>query len=528
MSRKQMAKGATQQRNTMHVIRPKPVDRMLQTEDGFINLVQRSGLGAANTYSAGTYAPVLLTRNRQMLEWMYRGGWIIGAAVDAIPQDMTRAGIEIHSEDEPSDIAKLQRSLVSKGVWKALTDNLRWGRLYGGSVALIDIDGQDPASPLKPSTVGKDQFNGLRIYDRWSLAPDLNHLVASGRDAGLPEWYTLTSMDAGTGASSAQNGVRFHYTRVIRSIGIQLPLWQAITESLWGESVLERMLDRITAFDTASMGVANLIDRAYLRTVKVEGLREILSAGGVAEANLRKTMDAMRLMQSNEGVTLVDSKDEVATYAYSYGGLDDVILQFAQQLAGAIGIPMSRLFGQAPKGLNATGEGDMRIYHENIAAAQEDQLRDGVMRILGVAYRSLFGRDLPDDFDFDFRPLAGMTDLEKSTITQQNSASIIAAFDSGVIDQPVAMRELQTLSMTTGVFTNITDDDVKAAEEEPPPAPQPVTVGAPIAAGVAAPEAEPTAAPTAEAAAMQEESGAAATTDARTVSSGWRRWLTRG
>ena len=462
-----------------------PASKMA-TSDGFINLVQRSGYGSENTFSAGGYVPILLTRNRLKLETMYRGSWVVGVAVDAIPSDMIRAGISINSEDDPSDIAKLQRELVRLGIWASLRMNLQWGRLYGGSLALIDIDGQDTATPLDPNTVKKGQFNGLRIYDRWSLSPDVNNLVASGPDAGLPEWYTLTTMDAGTAGPSSINGVRFHYTRVIRSIGIALPFWQAITENLWGESILERLQDRLLAFDTASMGAANLLEKAYLRTVQIDGLREIIAAGGQAEANLRKTLDGMRLMQGIEGMTLLDGKDLFAAHSYSFGGIDDVVIQFAQQLAGAIGIPMSRLFGQAPKGLNATGEGDMRVYHENISSAQELQLRSGISRVLDVTYRSLFGRPTPDSLSFEFRPLSGMDDTQRANLAGTTTTAILAAFDAGVIDQATAMRELQSLGPITGVFTNVTDEAVQAADEVEPPMPE---LPAEVPAAPQAPEA---------------------------------------
>lgn len=479
--------------NTLRAVTAQPtIDKaavMARTSDGFVNLVQRSGYGANNTLSEGSYAPVLLTRNRLKLEWMYRGAWIVGVAVDAIPQDMTRAGIEIHSEDDPSDIAKIQRSLTSKGIWGALLSNLRWGRLYGGSLAYIDIEGQDPATPLDASTVAAGQFNGLRVYDRWQLSPDVNHLVPFGPDAGLPEFYALTTMDSGNFGAPV-SGVRFHHSRVIRSIGVELPFFQAITEQMWGESVLERMQDRLTAFDTASMGAANLLDRAYLRTVQVDGLREILSAGGKAEENLTTTMAAMRYMQSTEGLTLLDAKDTFAAHSYSFGGVDDIIMQFAQQIAGAIGVPMSRLFGQAPKGLAATGEGDMRIYHENINAAQESQLRVGLSKVLAVEYRSLFERDIPEECDFDFRPLSGLTDLDKVTLSGGTVTAVVAAFEAGVIDHETALKELKSSSETTGIFTNVSEQAIEEAQQEEPPEPaEMMPAGMPIGAPIA-PDAE--------------------------------------
>jgi len=187
--------------------------------------------------------------------------------------------------------------------------------------------------------------------------------------------------------------------------GIKLPYFQAVTEMYWGESVLERLFDRLVSFDTATMGAANLVDRAYLRTVGVDGLREILAAGGKAEEGLIAMFDYMRMLQNNEGLTLLDKNDMFSTTSYSFAGLSDVILQFGQQLAGASGIPLVRLFGQSPNGMSATGESDMRMYYDNILAKQESMLREGIQRIISVAYRSIYTKPLPMDTTFEFKPL---------------------------------------------------------------------------------------------------------------------------
>jgi len=39
-----------------------------------------------------------------------------------------------------------------------------------------------------------------------------------------------------------------------------------------------------------------------------------------------------------------------------------------QLASGAADIPMTRLLGQSPAGMNATGDGDMRNYYDRIEA----------------------------------------------------------------------------------------------------------------------------------------------------------------
>ena len=448
-------------------VQQQATDTAANTRDGFANLAARMGLGAQNVFSDGTYIFDLLTRNRIKLEAMYRGSWVVGAAVDSIAEDMTRAGISIKGDSEPEQIEQMQVAMTRLGIWHSLLEAIKWGRLYGGAVAMIVIDGQDPSTPLNVSTVGRGQFRGLRVFDRWQLQPSLQNIVVDGMDFGLPMFYDVIS-DVTTGQVS---NVRIHHTRVIRQIGVQLPAYQAITEQMWGESVVERMYDRLMAFDTATSGAANLIQKAHLRTVQIDKLREVLAAGGKAEENLLQMFHHMRMLQTNEGLTLLDKEDTFQAHSYTFSGLSDMILQFGQQIAGATGIPLVRLFGQSPAGLSATGESDLRMYYDNVASQQESRLRDGLMRVLQVMHQSLFGTPAPQSFDFDFVALWQTSSKEKADISTAVTNTVVAAFNAGIISADVALQELKQSSESTGVFSNITQEEIDQAKTEPPPMP---------------------------------------------------------
>lgn len=448
-------------------VQQQATDTAANTRDGFANLAARMGLGAQNVFSEGTYIFDLLTRNRIKLEAMYRGSWIVGAAVDSIAEDMTRAGISIKGDSEPEQIEQMQVAMTRLGVWHSLLEAIKWGRLYGGAVAMIVVDGQDPSTPLNVSTVGRGQFKGLRVFDRWQLQPSLQNIVIDGMDFGLPMFYDVIS-DVTTGQVS---NVRIHHTRVVRQIGVQLPAYQAITEQMWGESVVERMYDRLMAFDTATSGAANLIQKAHLRTVQIDKLREVLAAGGKAEENLLQMFHHMRMLQTNEGLTLLDKEDTFQAHSYTFSGLSDMILQFGQQIAGATGIPLVRLFGQSPAGLSATGESDLRMYYDNVASQQESRLRDGLMRVLQVMHQSLFGTPAPQSFDFDFVALWQTSSKEKADISTAVTNTVVAAFNAGIISADVALQELKQSSESTGIFSNITQEEIDQAKTEPPPMP---------------------------------------------------------
>jgi phage-related protein (TIGR01555 family) len=443
------------------------VTQAVRTSDSFSNATAQLGWGTNNQSSASTYALTYQSRNRIQLEAAYRGSWIVAAAVDAIPEDMTRCGIEMSGLD-PDEVTALENDMTNLGIWDRLCENGKWARLYGGSLAVMLIEGQDLATPLRPETVAKGQFKGLLILDRWMVSPPVGEVVTEyGPDMGKPMFYNVIADYA------AIPKAKIHYSRVIRMEGADLPFYQRVAENGWGLSVLEPLWDRLIAFDSASVGTGQLVYKAHLRVMKVKGLRDIIAAGGPALAGLRAQIEFTRLAQTNEGMTVLDAEDDFTTHQYSFSGLSDVLIQFAQQLSGATGIPLARLFGQSPSGLSDTGEGPRRQYHEKVHQKQEKELRTPLQRLLAVMSMSTLGKPLDDGFQFTFRTLDDAPEAEKADIATKKVQAITDALDAGLIDIPTGMKELKASAPVTGMFGGIDDAAIAEAEEAAKAAPPP-------------------------------------------------------
>lgn len=464
-------------------------EKQRKTIDGFDNFVSKLGLNNDNALSAGSYYFNLITRNRILLEAAYRGSWIVGVIVDAVADDMTREGINVTTNKGEENLKEFKSALSRLKIYQSLNALIKWGRLYGGAIAVLQIKGQNLSTPLNLDTIAKDQFQGIVVYDRWQLNPVLTKLIDSGPDMGLPAYYDIVNDPRATQPDfkTATGQIRVHHSRIVRMTGIDLPYFQAITEMMWGESNLERLWDRLIAFDDATLNSANLIQKALLRTVGVNGLRELIAAGGEAQAGVIAQFEMMRSLQVNEGITLIDKEDTFATSAYTFTGLSDLLLQFGQQLSGAAGVPLIRLFGQPPAGLGASGEDDIRLYYDNINAQQESKLRNGFEMIIKVMWRSCFGQACPDDMEFTFEPLWQMSATDKANNAKTMTETVLGAYEAQAIKKATMLQELRQNSGDTGVFSNITDEDIADAEkedkeiEENPPMPE-------LAAG----EADPT------------------------------------
>ena len=441
--------------------------------DGVNNPLLRVGDLTRNTFNATAYAPEFRTLNRQQIEWAYQTSWLCQIAVDIVAQDMTREGIDITGHD-PVLAQKLGEVLDDYRVWDSVSDAIKWARLYGGSIAVMLIDGDDMSLPLRD--VPKGSFRGLAVFDRWQLdqtngQEDLCQEL--GPNFGKPLFYRPSP--AASEIRFAQD--RIHSSRVLRFEGRRLPYFLRQSYQGWGGSVLEPVWQKIQAFDLATQSAAQLLSKAYLRYYKVPGLADIMT-NSLAREGFLKQMDAMREFQSVEGLTIGDKEDDFQVFNYTFTGIPEILLQLGQQVSGAFGIPLVRLFGQSPTGMNATGESDIRTYYDSVRQKQDSDLRSGMKRLLRVIYQSVTGTPAPDDFGFEFRSLWQMTQNDKAQVAQVSAGTILQALQEGALSLPNALQELKALSDTVGIFSSITDKDIREAEEQEeqadmePPAPE--------------------------------------------------------
>ena len=133
-------------------------------------------------------------------------------------------------------------------------------------------------------------------------------------------------------------------------------------------------------------------------------------------------------------------------------------------ISGAAEIPVTKLFGRSPSGLNATGESDLQNYYDMIAEKQEAVLRPILNKVLPPFIISTIG-SLPEDFDFDFDTVAEPTDKERADLAKCGTDNVVAAYNAGLISQRTALQELKQQSERTGVWTNITDEDIERASD---------------------------------------------------------------
>ena len=434
--------------------------KRVATADSYDNFIARVGMQQPNQHAASTYRANYTSRNRLLIEFAYRSSWIIGVAVDSIPDDMTKKGVRITSEIDPKRRGVLESKFEELQLWEALNESLKWSRLYGGAGALILIEGQAPLTPLILDKVGKGSFKGLAVLDRWMLNPQLTRRIKKlGPHLGKPEFYDIVTTAQGLPAWT------LHHSRLIRMDGVKLPYQQKVTENEWGMSIVERIFDRLTSYDSTSVGAAQLAYKAHLRTAKIKKLREIIGMGGKAYESLLKQMELVRQYQTNEGMSLFDSEDTFETHSYSFAGLSDLLSEFKEDIAGAVGIPLVRMFRQSPKGFS-TGDADLANYYGDVSTQQERDLRPHIRLLFDVLHRSEFGEPLPEDFTFEFNPLWQMSDVDRSTVAMNTTNALATAVRDLGMSPAAALTDLRELADVTGIGASISDEDINNAKSQ--------------------------------------------------------------
>jgi hypothetical protein len=190
---------------------------------------------------------------------------------------------------------------------------------------------------------------------------------------------------------------------------------------------------------------------------------------GTAPADVQKelysTLLAQNQLMSNMGMLVTGKEEDVTSLQYTFSGLSDVYEQFMMDLAGAAEMPVTKLFGRSPAGLNATGESDMQNYYDSIEEKQEAYLSPILDKLLPVMACSEWG-GVPDDMDWEFNPVRRPTEDERKSLSEQISSAVFEGYNTGLITQRMALKELRQSTELTGMWSNITDEDIERASDE--------------------------------------------------------------
>lgn len=444
----------------------------LYTIDAFQNQMARLGFGQPNLNEGADYPLTRMSQNYNLFTSLYRSSWIVRKIVDVFPSDMVKNWIKFNSSLDPEKISKINSVIRKTKTKEKIKEGLRWARLYGGAAGLILIDGdEDLSEPLDYDAIMLDDYKGLLIFDRWNgIYPDIElEDDISDEEYGYPKYYSISLSESNSNlmlSYNKQDLVKVHHSRIVRFNGRDLPLWERQAEMFWGESEIEIVFEELKKRDNTSANIASLIFLANIRVLKMNDLGQLLGASTQkAQENLYKVLQAQNQLMSNMGIYVMDKDDDFGSEQYSFGGLNDIYESFMLDIAGACEMPVTKLFGREPAGFNSTGESDLTQYYDTLEEKQETYLQPIIDKLLPIIFMSTLGA-IPEDLDWEFNPCMNVNSKDLADLAQSMASPIFEAFNAGLITKEIALKELKQQNEKTGMWSNITDEDIKNAKNE--------------------------------------------------------------
>ncbi|ANI04169.1 hypothetical protein A210_16430 [Pseudomonas putida SJTE-1] len=424
--------------------------------DKLVNLV--ANLGTDRDKASGSvYAPVMLTD--QDLSNAYRGAWLPRKIVDIPPLDATRRwrGWQATKDQIEKIEAEEKRLDLRRKVKQALTR----ARLFGGSAIFIGTGERDTSGPLNPERIGKGGIKYLTVLSKRKLAAGEIEQDPQSELFEKPKWYTVSGSQ-----------LKIHPSRLIIFIGAELPDPGAdmVVDYGWGDSVLQAVFDAIKQSDGTNANVASLVYEAKVDVIKIPDFMQQLQD----PAFEKQVLERIRLAAMAKGINgtlLLDAAEDYDSKQASFGGLPDVIDRFLQAVSGAADIPATRLIGQAPSGLSATGESDLRNYYDRIQAMQELDITPALSVADECLIRSALGsRD--KKIHYIWNPLWQPTATQQSENSKRAAETVKILKESGLFPDEALSKAATTMlveqSVLPGLESAIAEYGSQLPDEEEP------------------------------------------------------------
>lgn len=430
-----------------------------------------AGGWASSTYGqalSGSYAAIPMTILATLAQRPeYR------KIADVPATEMTRRWIKITSIDDGAGkadrIRGIEESLIKFRVRDAFRDAVRYDGLMGRGHVYIDLgaDGDERSKPIGASgdkamlqKVGKGSLKGIRSVDPLWVYPQ----TYNTNDPTAADWYEPQTWFV--------MGNTIHASRLLTIVAREVPDILKPSYSFGGLSMTQMAQPYVDNWLRTRQSVADIVNAFSVFILKTDmgiGLQGGgTTAFGSSNANDGAGLDGRLMLfnqlRDNRGILAINrDTEDFANVSANLGTLDKLQAQSQEQMASVASIPLVKLLGVTPSGLNASADGEIRVFYDSIHAAQEDHLRDPLQTIIDVIQLSEFG-DIDPSIRFNFEPLWSMSEKERAEVEKTEAETDQIHIDSGVL-RPEEVRQ-NIADDPDSRYPGLDVDDVPDLEEE--------------------------------------------------------------
>lgn len=351
----------------------------------------------------------------------------------ALATELTREWLEFTSkQDDDTDSAEkiklIEAEFKRLNVRAAIQTGAEHDCYFGRAQIFLEIAGVDRSTPLilDPRTIKKGSFTRIVPVEAvWTTPAGYNALDPVAPDFYKPsKWFML--------------GQEVHASRLMTVVSRPLPDILKPAFNFAGMSLSQLAEPYVDNWLRTRQSVSDLLNNFSI-TALATSMDQVLQ-GEDDGADLMSRAELFTATRSNKGLMLLDKeREELVQVNTPLSGLHELQAQSQEQMCSVSRMPAIVLTGISPSGLNASSDGEIRIFYDWVAAQQEAHWREPLEVILKAVQLSLFG-EIDPDIGFTFTPLYQMTPKEESEIRLSDSQADCAYIAAGVVD-PSEVRE---------------------------------------------------------------------------------------
>lgn len=399
--------------------------------DGWANILTGLGIAGRDKAASGIFRSCY-NFNFNEYDQLYRSDGLTKRIIDLVASEMLRQGWQIEGDTD----SKIYQYLEKIDAITALTDTIKWSRLYGGSICVMGIaDGLPLCDPVDELNI--DSIKWMRVFDRYQAQPNLTYMCCDLNSCyyGYPEIYDVNDFKTG-------HSFQVHCSRVLRMDWNALPPRQQNWNQGWGDSVINSIYEEIRNYGTSFANMSSILQDFINGVLVMPGLSDALNQD-CGDSNIIKRLNFAAISKSNTNLMALDGEESFQKVSSNVAGLSDLVDRFMLAVCTVTGIPATLLFGRSPAGFNATGESDIRNYYDMVKNLQESKLKpclNKLIRYVMLSKKGPFSGVELEDWKVEFNPLWQNTEEQEATIRRIVADTDAIYIDRGVLD-PIEVAE---------------------------------------------------------------------------------------
>ena len=322
---------------------------------------------------------------------------------------------------------------------------------FGRAQLFIDIDpGSKDADELRqlplvadPATVAKGSLRGFKVIEPiWTTPYSYNTTDPTAGDFYKPRaWFVI--------------GKRTHASRLLTFITREVPDILKPAYNFGGLSMSQLMEPYVYQWLRTRNSVSNLIHNFSVMCLKTN-MAAVMQNDETAGDGLLQRAALFTQTRDNQGLTLLDKNSEELVEVHApLASLDKLQAQSQEHMAAPSHQPLVKLTGITPSGLNASSEGEIKVWYDFVLSYQIAFFGPHLPGILDILQLHLFG-SIDKAIGYEWVPLSSPTVKELSEIRKANAETDGAYVDRGVVS-PDEVRERLSADPISG-YNNLSGD----------------------------------------------------------------------